>query len=339
MSEENLARKLWNQGAREAAIPETVVGHLPLLLSAVGALGVAPFAIMRWMNGDWLIAVIDTVIVFGLVILGTYVYRTRNVRAASLAIAMLGVGGTLITVYVRGPLQVFWAFPAVMAVFYLLRPREAIALTLVMTAGLLPELVESLNLFRASTVVITILLTSAFAYAFSEINGRQRILLVEMATKDPLTGAGNRRALESKLSDLVAASDRSGSPASLILIDVDHFKTVNDVHGHAVGDQILQSVTQIMNLRIRMSDSLYRIGGEEFVVVVDGQNLERAKHLGEQLRTLVEVNELVPGSNVTISLGVAELEPGETFSKWLCRADDALYRAKRAGRNTLRSAD
>ena len=339
MSEEKLARKLWDRVLRDPSLPNPVAGYLPLFLSAVGALGVAPFAIMRWMNGDILIAVIDTIIVFGLAILGTYVYRTRKVRAASLAIAMLGVGGTLITVYVRGPQQVFWAFPALMAVFYLLKPSEAIALTLAMTVGLLPKLMESLSLFRASTVAITILLTSAFAYAFSVINGRQRFLLAEMATKDPLTGAGNRRALESKLSELVAAFDRGGSPASLILIDVDHFKTVNDVHGHAVGDQILQSVTQIMNLRIRMSDSLYRIGGEEFVVVVDGQSLERAEHLGEQLRTLVEVNELVPGSNVTISLGVAELEPGETFSRWLCRADDALYRAKRAGRNTLRSAD
>lgn len=338
MSKEKSPRKVWSQVTPEPALPETVAGHLPLYLSAVGALGVAPFAVMRWMTGDWSIAVIDTVIVFGLAILGTYVYRTRKVRAASLAIAMLGVGGTLITVYVRGAQQVYWAFPALMAMFYLLKPREAIVLTLAMTAGLVPELMESLNVFRASTVVITILLTSAFAYAFAEINSRQRVLLVEMATKDPLTGAGNRRALETKLTNLVAAFDRSGSPASLILIDIDHFKAINDVHGHAVGDQILQSVTQIMNLRIRLSDSLYRIGGEEFVVVVDGQNLERANHLGEQLRTLVEVNELAPGSNVTISLGVAELERGESFAAWLCRADDALYRAKRAGRNTLRSA-
>jgi diguanylate cyclase (GGDEF)-like protein len=118
-----------------------------------------------------------------------------------------------------------------------------------------------------------------------------------------------------------------------LLIDLDHFKQVNDAFGHAVGDQILVNLTEVVNLRIRVTDSLYRIGGEEFVVVVEGQGLEKAQHLAEQLRTLVEANELGPQHSVTISLGVAELGKDETADNWLRRADDALYCAKRAGRN------
>ena len=87
-------------------------------------------------------------------------------------------------------------------------------------------------------------------------------------------------------------------------------------------------------MRIRVTDSLYRIGGEEFVVVLDGQDLHRAAHLAEQLRTLVDANELVPDQAVTVSLGVAELKASESANDWLHRADEALYRAKNAGRNS-----
>lgn len=327
----------WAQRQRGAP-PNQVTGYLPLVLSAAGALGVAPFAVMRWMTQDWIIALIDTIIVVGFVVLGIYVYQTRRVRAASIAIAALCLSGTIITVYFRGPQQIYWAFPAVMAAFYLLKPREAIVLTLAMTATLLPAVAGQIEFFPASTVFITLLVTSAFAYAFSVINHRQQALLIELATKDPLTGAGNRRALESRLSEVVAAFDRNQIPASLIIIDLDNFKSVNDAHGHAVGDQILQRLTQIINLRIRLTDSLYRIGGEEFVVVNDGQRLQSSCNLAEQLRTLVEVNELAPESKVTISLGVAELQVDETFGQWLRRADGALYQAKRAGRNMLKCA-
>jgi len=123
------------------------------------------------------------------------------------------------------------------------------------------------------------------------------------------------------------------------MLDLDHFKKVNDIHGHAVGDQTLKRVTEIINLRIRVTDSLYRIGGEEFVVVLEGADLHHAAHLAEQLRTLVHANELVPDQAVTISLGVAELKEGETPNDWVHRADAALYRAKDAGRNSTSLSD
>ncbi len=328
----------WTHMSRSPEGQAGITGYVPLLLSAAGALGVTPFAVMRWLTGDWLVAIIDTVIVAGFIFLGTYVYRTQNVRVANIAIALLCTVGAIATVYMRGTPQLYWVYPAIMAGFYLLKPREAIVLTLMVVAALLPELVRSTSTFLASTVVITILVTSVFAFAFSVINNRQQQRLLDLATKDPLTGAGNRRALEEKLAEVTASFRRSGLPASLILIDLDHFKKVNDLHGHAVGDEILKRITEIFNLRIRVTDRLYRIGGEEFVVVADEQNAESAARLAEQLRTLVEVNELVPESAVTISLGIAELRGDESHERWLQRADEALYQAKRAGRNTVRAS-
>ncbi len=324
----------WRYIVRSESRRRSVETFLPLLLSAAGGLGVLPFAIMRYLQREWVAAAVDTIIIGGFLILGTYVYRTRRVRVASLAIATLCVGGVLSTVYLIGPHQVYWVFPALMAVFYLISPREAFVFSVITIVGLLPAILPSSDSHETTTIIITILVTSAFAYAFSLITNRQREQLLTLATKDPLTGAGNRRGLDAKLTEVVNSFQRSGAPASLVLLDLDHFKRVNDIHGHAVGDQILKSVTEIINLRIRVTDSLYRIGGEEFVVVLEGADLHRAAHLAEQLRTLVDANELVPDQAVTISLGVAELKEGESGNDWLHRADEALYRAKDAGRNS-----
>jgi diguanylate cyclase len=324
----------WRYIVRSDSRRATIESYLPLILSAAGALGILPFAVIRFMRGEWLAAGIDTVVMVGFVSLGSYVYFTRHVRAASVAIAVLCVTGVLASVYLVGPQQIYWTFPALVAVFYLVQPREAVAFALILIIGALPAMLPVASSEQATTVLTTIVVTSAFAFAFSVITSRQREQLLLLATRDPLTGAGNRRGLDAKLQDVVNLHGRSGAPASLVLLDLDHFKQVNDAHGHAAGDRILKSVTDIINLRIRVTDSLYRIGGEEFVVVLEGADVDHAAHLAEQLRTLVDANELVSDPSVTISLGVAELKSNESPNDWLHRADEALYQAKEAGRNS-----
>ena len=324
----------WRYIVRSDNGRKSAEAYLPLLLSAAGALGVLPFAVIRYLNQDWLAASIDLLIIVGFLALGTYVFVTRRVRIASIAIALLCVGGVLATIYLVGPQQVYWTFPALVAVFYLLRPREAIACALIIIVGILPKVLPVASSEVTATAIVTIVVTSAFAFAFSVITNRQREQLLLLATRDPLTGAGNRRGLDAKLTDVVNTHRRMQTSACLVMLDLDHFKHINDAHGHAVGDHILKSITNIINLRIRITDSLYRIGGEEFVVVLEGADLQHAAHLAEQLRTLVEANELVADPAVTISLGVAELRRGESPNDWLHRADEALYRAKDAGRNS-----
>jgi diguanylate cyclase len=338
LSEQRSALDSWSSLSEEPSTQHTIAGYIPLILSAAGALGVAPFAVMRWMTADWPIAIMDTIIVVGLVALGTYIYRTRKVRVASLLIALLCVSGTVVTVQMRGPQQVYWAFPALMTCFYLIKPREAIALTLAMTAVLAFQLIGGAEPFRAGTIIATILVTTAFAFAFSVINNRQQDQMLKLATRDPLTGVGNRRAFMSKLAEVISKFERTQAPSSLVLLDVDHFKRVNDVYGHSAGDEVLRSVSQRVESRIRVTDSLYRIGGEEFVVVIDGKGIETAALLAEELRERIEASELVPGVAVTVSIGVAEIQKRESHDSWLHRADEALYSAKRSGRNRVRVA-
>lgn len=329
----------WRYIVRSSNQRKPIETYLPLLLSAAGALGILPFAILRFLQGAWFVATLDTILVFGFIGLGTFVYQTRQVRGASIAFSVLCVVGVVSTVYLIGPAQVYWAFPALIGIFYLVRPSEAVGLAIVMLVALLPAAPVNGDPHEMTTVGVTIIVTCAIAFAFALITNHQREQLLVLATKDPLTGAGNRRGLDAKLAEIVHSFQRSGANSSLVMLDLDHFKKVNDIHGHAVGDQILQSITEIINLRIRVTDSLYRIGGEEFVVVLEGANLHRAAHLAEQLRTLVDANELVPDHTVTISLGVAELKDGESPNDWLHRADEALYRAKDAGRNSTSLSD
>tara|TARA_R110002096_G_scaffold22547_8_gene72301 strand:+ start:3131 stop:4150 length:1020 start_codon:yes stop_codon:yes gene_type:complete len=328
----------WRHTVETSPRRDIVASYLPLILSAAGGLGVLPFMVLRYLQGEWIAAVVDTVIVVGFLCLGVYVFRTRRIRFASIAISLFCVAGVFSTMYLIGPHQAYWIYPVLMAIFYLLRPVEALALAVVTIAGLVPQLVGHVDAHSATTILITIVVMSSFAFGFSLITNRQRDQLMNLATKDPLTGAGNRRHFDQKLLELINEKRRSSTAASLLLLDLDNFKDVNDIYGHAAGDKILKQITEIINLRIRVTDTLYRIGGEEFVVVLEGQALDRASHLAEQLRTLVEANELLPDQAVTISLGVAELRPDESPVDWLHRADEALYAAKNAGRNLSRIA-
>jgi diguanylate cyclase (GGDEF)-like protein len=166
----------------------------------------------------------------------------------------------------------------------------------------------------------------------------QREQLLRLATRDPLTGVGNRRALEDQLVDVIAARGRDRIEASILMFDLDHFKSINDAHGHEVGDQFLVHITSLIGKRIRATDKLYRVGGEEFVLLLQGDRLEAAAGLAEKLRRLIEDNQPAARGPLTASFGVAELRKGESERSWLRRADEALYEAKRLGRNRVATA-
>jgi len=329
----------WRYVTNSDSRRNTLENYLPLILSACGAVGVLPFIVLRVMQGEWFAATVDSLIVIGFVSLGIYVYRTRRVRIAGIGISFICIAGVISTVYIIGPHQVYWVYPVLVAIFYLVRPLEAIVFTLVTVAALVPKLLGDADSHSTTTILITIVVMNSFALAFALITNRQREKLLQLATKDPLTGAGNRRHLDNKLNDVVNGFRRTGKTAAMLLMDLDHLKKVNDKHGHVIGDQILKRITEIVNLRIRVTDSLYRIGGDEFVVILDGQDIDHAAHLAEQLRTLVEANELIAGQPVTVSVGIAELKEDESAEDWLHRADKALYNAKRDGRNTTKHAD
>jgi two-component system cell cycle response regulator len=164
----------------------------------------------------------------------------------------------------------------------------------------------------------------------------QRTVLKDVANKDPLTGIANRRAGDDALTEAIA----DGGPLMIVLIDVDHFKRINDNYGHPAGDAILREVATTIDRRTRRGDTAARFGGEEFIVVIRGAGHEHAARIGERYRLGISEIELPQSGSqrVTASLGVACWEPVAprmTAGELLKRADDALYVAKRTGRNRV----
>ncbi len=157
------------------------------------------------------------------------------------------------------------------------------------------------------------------------------------AMVDPLTGALNRRGLNSELRARAQASPQRKGPA-VIAMDLDHFKAINDLHGHAAGDQVLQQFSETVRSCIRVEDLFARLGGEEFVVVLPDSSADTAKRTAERIRQKVETllfEPHGPALRVTVSLGVGTSAPPQPFPAVMRIADQALYEAKRLGRNQV----
>jgi len=160
----------------------------------------------------------------------------------------------------------------------------------------------------------------------------------ELAELDELTGSFNRRCIMRMLDDEVARSARSGLPCSVALIDLDHFKRVNDTYGHPTGDEVLRTFAITMFANIRNVDRFGRYGGEEFLLVLPDMPNDGAMRAVDRLRAIVadlDWSAFSPGMKVTLSAGVATLKPNETTDSFLARADRALYAAKAQGRNRI----
>jgi len=160
---------------------------------------------------------------------------------------------------------------------------------------------------------------------------------------DDLTGLGNRRLLRIRLEDELHRAERFGQAVSVLAIDIDYFKALNDRHGHPTGDASLRKLAGLMTRNLRRIDTIARIGGEEFVVLLPRTNLSEAALVADKLRSVVEQTEFPGGDGqpdgaLTISVGVAALHPEETGADLLSRADTALYEAKDLGRNRVVSA-
>ena len=164
---------------------------------------------------------------------------------------------------------------------------------------------------------------------------------VQGALRDPLTATGNRIAMNQALQHEIELAQRTLQPLSALMLDIDHFKHINDRFGHAVGDEVLKAVAASLKGSLRNIDMVFRYGGEEFLILLTNTDREAAQMVGERLRLAVlGLQYLQEGQalELTISLGCATLLPGESADSLQRRADNALYVSKRGGRNRLSMA-
>ena len=173
--------------------------------------------------------------------------------------------------------------------------------------------------------------------AQGSIEARYHEELYQLATSDPLTGLYNRRQFQELMDKEILRATRHARPLTLAFVDIDHFKAINDRHGHVAGDSVIRGIAQILRQNARAEQLIARIGGEEFAIVYAEQSLTEAAAAAERLRALVEAQAFNVGTEslrVCVSIGIAQWRAGG-LSELMRAADAQLYRAKREGRNRV----
>lgn len=172
----------------------------------------------------------------------------------------------------------------------------------------------------------------AEAHANMALHNKQ---LKRISNTDPLTGLANRLRLDQALKETSKEARERNKPLSIILLDIDHFKSVNDTFGHTVGDMVLKRISALLSSSARMEDIPGRWGGEEFLLILKNTDIMGATQMAEGLRRQVEAHDFAKVGNKTASFGVAQLQNGESLISFINRADAALYEAKETGRNKV----
>jgi diguanylate cyclase (GGDEF)-like protein len=235
----------------------------------------------------------------------------------------------------------FYVWPLITAAYFLQR-RDVLVTYLVVCLSFgavsLWALDDGPRFIQWVTVAIVggvvVVFVGALKRGLDELVGR----LNTLAREDCLTGALNRRAFVERLESEVARSHRAGTSCAVAVIDIDHFKAINDRFGHAAGDAALCGLVATISRRLRRTDTLGRLGGEEFAVLLADAEAGGAERYSDELRALVAGNAAAAGTPFTVSVGVAATDGPETTAEGLLlAADAALYRAKHAGRDTVRA--
>ena len=239
----------------------------------------------------------------------------------------------------QGAIGIYWSYPFISIMFFVLPHRSALVLIIVFLTGVAPLSYVAVGETETYRVMLTLSLNGLVAYVFSYIVDTQKNFLSEQAITDELTGAYNRRHLDSRLQNLIKESTRHNRKLSKILFDIDHFKKINDENGHEFGDRVLCAITDKVRARVRVTDQIFRQGGDEFVVLLPDTGKSEALKIADDIRQLIDVPDFARTGSITISCGVSEYSAGESSVDWANRTDKTMYLAKQQGRNRVISED
>ena len=322
-------------------IRDRLRGDLRLTITTLcvvfATLWILPFSIYRFATGDLRAGMLDLLIVLGIAIPASHALLTGRSELGIRIIAVVCCFGCVAAAEVLGLVGLLWSYALLIFVFFVLPRNTAVMIslgTLVAIAIVADDALQST--FEQVSFLASAALVALFADVVATRYERQRRQLESLAWIDPLTGAGNRRQLEIELSQARLAAVGARLQPALAILDLDHFKQINDRFGHEAGDRVLIQFADLLRDRMRKVDRLYRYGGEEFVLLLPAADASGLQGLVEDIRASVEARLCTPdGTAVTVSVGATQLRPGEHWSHWLGRADAALDRAKHAGRNRV----
>jgi diguanylate cyclase len=307
-----------------------------LALAVIALIILTPFTINNFIQGRELLGAGSLAIV---AILAANAWRTSRGHYYPSLILFSLVPAVLfflvLSIRNQGMIGIFWCYPAVLAFYCMLPERKAWLANAALLAVALPQAWLVIEPHLGTRVAATLVAVSTFSALFVRVITTQQQSLEALAVTDPLTGLSNRVLLSSTLDEAIEQNSRSGAQMTLVSLDLDHFKAINDSLGHDAGDRVLRGVADILKRRMRRADKVFRLGGEEFLALLYGTDAENGRRVAEELRATIASLALFPGHPTTVSIGVATLERGEDAMAWMKRSDENLYRAKSGGRNQV----
>lgn len=296
---------------------------------------VTPVTFARLIQEDWAIFFLDLFLVSSAALIFWNTYRRRYVMLMQVYLCTLVSLGSSLSVIFNGAEQVYWVYPSTLTIFFLVRPLIAFAYTVGICLLIFPTIMFSVETMEMVTIFLALFGTAFFINVFASEIRSENANLTSLAAKDFLTGCGNRRAfkteVEQRYNDFII-NDKS---SCLIVLDIDDFKLLNDQHGHVVGDMVLKVLADAISYRIRRTDNLYRLGGEEFAVLVPNAELKDSLQLAEEIKTALAKQQSTDVPRFTVSLGVTQLKKNESIDEWIARTDMAMYKSKNTGKNRV----
>lgn len=325
------------------SLPLTNTSDLPdfivkstLGVALVSILLVTPFSVNNFIQGRYLLGLLTLVVVVLCTINAWFCYRGRYHEGINLfGIAPAITIAIAFTTHELGVVASYWAYLGVLALYFILPEKRAWIANIIFITIVFPVAWSVLEQPVAIRFSIVLLGTSFFALlSMGEIT-KQHYMLKKKAVTDNLTGLYNRSLLQSSLENAIHQSDRTSTAMTLIMLDLDHFKIINDELGHDVGDSVLKSMGEFLKKHFRASDMVFRIGGEEFLILIYNTDEPSSLYVAEKLRGEIERLPLIPDRTVTVSIGVSSLQSGISWEEWMKHCDENLYRAKSSGRNQV----
>lgn len=307
-----------------------------LCIATVAFFVLTPFVIYDFFQGHYHSAFGSFIIVVFSVVVAWYCIHNKYYPALIFwglvpAVTLL----VILSFREQGSIVLYWCYPILLSFYFMLPERRAWLANAVFLGIIFPYAWYVLEYPAATRFVATAMAASILSAIFVNIINNQQKMLERQAEIDPLTGLLNRMLLNKTLEQAVQLNHRSGMSMTLVTIDLDRFKTINDTFGHNIGDKVLRGIGEFFDQRIRRTDKVFRIGGEEFLVLLYDTDIEHGRKVAEELRSGSASLSLIPDQPVTISIGVTALKPGENGEEWMKRCDDKLYQAKMNGRNTI----
>ena len=306
-------------------------------LAVIAVITIAPFAIYSLTSKNYLLGLSTSIIIaiFSFNAWTTIVHKAYfpRINFWLLAPAIIFFLHELIQHY--GLNTIIWSYPAILCFYCMLPEGRAHIANAFLFLIIISCTVINIDLFSAIPAIASMLLVFILSGLFTNVINKQQKSLQELAIRDPLTSLLNRTSLKETLEQAIEQSMRAEIPMSIAIFDLDHFKKINDLHGHEKGDRVLQDVSKIFQERCRKVDRIFRLGGEEFLVFLYNTNNSNAIKIAEELRSLMEDMSTIDDIKITSSAGIATLSQGEDWREWMNRADDKQYQAKLLGRNRI----